>query len=146
MSWFLKTFTGLMIALLILGVGGYFAAQYLLAQLTAPPPRPNFPNDNPQYAKNNKKGSSAQADVKPEAPKPSEAPLPAGAFEGRVTQEIGLILRDGPEMGSAQSGGVEYNDRLVVLESSPDKSWQKVRLSSGKEGWVRGGNIEKVSQ
>jgi Bacterial SH3 domain len=146
MSWFLRTFTGLMIALLILGVGGYFGAQYLLAQLTALPPRPTFPNDNPQYAKKGKKGS-AQSDLKIDATKPAEPskPLPAGAFEGRVTQEIGLILRDGPELSSGQIGGVDYNERLVVLETSADKAWQKVRNASGKEGWVRGGNIEKTS-
>jgi hypothetical protein len=146
MSWFLRTFTGLMIAILILSVGGYFGAQYLLAQLTAPPPRPTFPNDNPQYGKNNaKKSASKSVEAKPE-PEKSAAPLPPGAFEGRVTQEIGLILRDSPELGSGQSGGVDYNERVVVLETTPEKNWQKVRLSSGKEGWVRGGNIEKTGQ
>ncbi len=147
MTWFLRTFTGLMIALLILGVGGYFGAKYLMAQLTAPPPRPTFPNDDPQYLKKTKKGS-AQQDLKTEAGKPSPIatpPLPAGAFEGRVTQEIGLILRDGAELSSGQIGGVDYNERLAVLETSADKAWQKVRLANGKEGWVRGGNIEKTS-
>jgi Bacterial SH3 domain len=144
MGWFLRTFTGLMVAVLILGVGGYFAAQYVMAQLTAPPPKPIFPNDNPSYNKKTAK-TNTQGDIKAEAaPSKPAAPLPAGAYEGRVTQEIGLILRTGPEIGSGQTGGVEYNERIVVLETSADKAWQKIRLSSGKEGWVRGGNVEKL--
>jgi Bacterial SH3 domain len=143
MGWFLRTFTGLMVAVLILGVGGYFAAQYVMAQLTAQPPRPSFPNDNPAYNKKPAKTNS-QGDIKAIAPSKPAAPLPAGAYEGRVTQEIGLILRTGPEIGSGQTGGVEYNERVVVLETSGDNAWQKIRLSSGKEGWVRGGNVEKL--
>jgi hypothetical protein len=33
----------------------------------------------------------------------------------------------------------------VVLEESPDKEWQRIRVEDGnREGWVKGGNTEKV--
>jgi Bacterial SH3 domain len=154
MGWFLKTFTGLIIALLILGVGSYFAVQYVLAQLTAPPPRPSFPNDKAGYVRKGVK-TTAKGDIKPTETKSNDAkdpepavakPLPAGAFSGRVKQPIGLIIRDNPEAGSSQSGGVEYNEPVVVLETTADGAWQKIRFgSSNREGWVKGGNVEKIT-
>jgi cytoskeletal protein RodZ len=147
MGWFLRTFTGLLIAILILGVGGYFGVQYVLTQLTATPPRPSFPNDNPNYGKQvaaqkAAKKENAEAATKPEEPK--SKPLPEGAYEGQVKQPVGLIVRSSPELGSGQVDGVEYNEPVIVLSKSKDDVWEKIRYgSSEKEGWVKAGNIQK---
>jgi hypothetical protein len=144
MAWFLRTFTGLLIALLILSVGGYFAFQYALTQLAAPPPRPSFPNDDPNFAKASAaKTSAAKTDSKSTPEKPTK-PLPEGAYEGQVKQPVGLIVRSTPELGSGQTDGVEYNEVVTVLSKSKDGLWEKIRYgSSEKEGWVKAGNIQK---
>jgi hypothetical protein len=147
MGWFLRTFTGLLIAILILGVGGYFAVQYALTQLTATPPRPTFPNDNPNYTKQAAAKKAAKVEAGKETPEPEVAkskPLPAGAYDGQVKQPVGLIVRSAPELGGGQIDGVEYNEPVIVLSKSKDELWEKIRYgTSEKEGWVKAGNIQK---
>jgi hypothetical protein len=158
MRGFAKFFVGLLVAAFILGSGGYFLFNYAVAKLTTPPPKPIFPNDNPSYKKQAKRSKTpagkdqAVADSAPASSSPNSVPspvpspsLPPGAYMGRVTQPIGLILRDKPEGPATQLGGLEYNEIVAVLETSSDNAWQKVRLLKGdKEGWVKGGNIEKA--
>jgi hypothetical protein len=134
------------LAFLVIGVGGFVALNYLLTRLTAPPPRPTFPNDDPQFAKTIKKVTPSNKNrpeplAKP-SPSPQPKPLPPGAFEGRVTQQIGLILRDAPALNASSIGGLDYNQRVIVLSKSDDGRWEKVRVDS-QEGWVKAGNIEK---
>lgn len=158
MRWLAKTFTGLLIAFALVGAGGYLLFISLVGAFTKLPPRPTYPNDDPQYAQQIKKAQAAKAKAKREAtskdapkepkpeatPSPTPKPLPPGAFEGRVTQPIGLVLRDAASLDSAQIGGIALNEKVIVLETSPDGNWQKVRLpNSNREGWVRAGNIEK---
>ncbi len=147
MGWFLRTFTGLLIAILILGVGGYFALQYAMTQLTANPPRPTFPNDNPNYSKQTSAKKAAKAESEKEAPTaaaPKSKPVPEGAYEGQVKQPVGLIVRTSPELGASQVDGVEYNEPVLVLSKSQDALWEKIRYgTSEKEGWVKAGNIQK---
>lgn len=161
MRWFAKTFTGLLLAAALLAVGSYFAVNYAYSQLTQLPPKPTFPNDNPNFIKKNKSKSTGKNitlpqkdDEKPgdkqsgkDKPKEKEElklkPLPAGAFEGRVTYPQGLVLRSSAAQDSGTIGGLEFNEMLTVVETSPDGEWQKVRTSKDKEGWVRGGNIQK---
>lgn len=156
MRWLAKTFVGIFVAIGILAVGGYFAANYLITQFTKLPERPTFPNDDPNYrksqvkasAKPNPSNSPASDKNKSEPSNPeskSEKPLPPGAFEGKVIQPIGLVLRQSASLDGAPVGGISFNEKVVVLESSPDGNWQKVRLlNSDREGWVKGGNIDKV--
>ncbi len=151
MSWsgLLKVFTGLFLAIALLAGGSFVAAQFLIAKLSTPPPRPVFSNDKPssptKVAAKPKAVSTDRPD--PVDASPSPKPLPPGAYEGRVSQSIGLILRDAPGRDSGQIGGIEYNDKVTVLETSSDGDWQKVRLqSSDREGWVKAGNIEKTTQ
>jgi Bacterial SH3 domain len=153
MSWsgFLKFFTGLFLAIAILAGGGFLTAQYFIAKLSTPPPKPTFPNDKPSSPTRTASSSRLKpaSTEKPDTSDPSASPkpLPAGAFEGRVTQPIGLILRDAPGRDSGQIGGIDYNDKVTVLETSADGDWQKVKLQpSDREGWVKAGNIEKLGQ
>jgi hypothetical protein len=155
MRGFAKFFAGLLVAAFILGSGSYFLFNYAVAKLTTPPPKPIFPNDSANYKKQTKHSKtpagrdqsvadSAPASSASPSPVPSPS-LPPGAFMGRVTQPIGLILREKPEGPATQLGGLEYNEIVAVLETSSDGAWQKVRLIKGdKEGWVKGGNIEKA--
>lgn len=154
MRWLAKTFTGLLLAAVLLSIGGYFGVNYLMSQLTKLPPRPTFPNDNPEFLKKNaKKGDpksgikskegektkETEAEKEPEKPKP----LPPGAFEGRVTYPEGLVLRDSASRNSTTLGGVDMNEKVTVLETSTDEEWQKIRTTNNKEGWIRGGYVQK---
>ena len=160
MRWFAKTLTGLLLAAALLAVGSYFAVNYAYNQLTQLPPKPTFPNDNPNFIKKNKSKSIGKNialpqkdDEKPDGDKvgekpktkeePKLKPLPAGAFEGRVSYPQGLVLRNSAAQDSGTIGGLEFNETLTVIETSPDGEWQKVRTNKDKEGWVRGGNIQK---
>lgn len=148
MSWtgLFKVSVGLFLALALLAGGSLLTAQYFITKLSAPPPKPIYPNDKPMTSAKTTKAKPAveKLDAPDDAPL---KPLPAGAFSGRVTQPIGLILRDAPGRNSGQIGGIEYNDKVVVLETSVDGDWQKVRLQTGdREGWVKAGNVEKASQ
>jgi Bacterial SH3 domain len=146
MRWLAKTFTGLLLAATLLAVGGYFGVNYLMSQLTKLPPKPTFPNDNPDFLKNNAKKVDPKSTAKPKESEKEPAkpkPLPAGAFEGRVTYAEGLVLRDSATRNSPTLGGVEMNEKVTVLETSTDGEWQKIRTVNDKEGWIRGGYVQK---
>lgn len=123
------------------------AALYFAAKLTTIPERPVFPNDKKvvQIA-NAKPTSTAKASpVSESSDTPSPKPLEPGAYRALVTQPIGLILRDSANRDANRIGGVGYNEKVVVLEDSADKEWQRIRVEDGnREGWVKGGNTEKV--
>lgn len=151
-SGFLKFVLGVLTAIALLIGGGAIAARLVAARFAAPPPKPMFPNDNkPVAAKPVARSTPAVAkDATPGNEKPdaeaSPKPLPSGAFQARVTQQIGLIVRDAPSVDGAQIGGVDFNAQVTVLETSPDGDWQKIRLSSDREGWVKAGNVEKAAE
>ncbi len=149
MSWsgLLKVFTGLFLAIALLAGGGFLAAQFFIAKLSTPPPKPIYPNDKPASPAKATIKSKAVSPDKPDVTAASPKPLPSGAYEGRVTQSIGLILRDAPGRDSGQTGGIDYNEKVIVLETSSDGEWQKVRVQSNdREGWVKAGNTEKSPQ
>jgi hypothetical protein len=76
----------------------------------------------------------------------TEENIPDGAYYANVTWPEGLSLRAGPDLNTAKIGGIEYNSKILILEESPDKQWQKVQIpESQQEGWVKAGNIEKIS-
>lgn len=143
-----KFILGVLLAAAILFGAGVSLTRYLLARLATPPPRPVFANDpspSPTAAvAASPSPSPAEAPVA--SPSPESSPSPAAqGYQARVTQPIGLILRQEATADAAQLGGVEYNQEVVVLEDSPDGGWQKVRLSNGTEGWIKGGNTERVN-
>jgi uncharacterized protein YgiM (DUF1202 family) len=156
MSWsdLAKVFSGFLIAIAIVIGGGFFAAQHLIAQFTAPPPKPTFPNDQPSAPiKPLPTVPPAQpAAVKPTpqpSPSPSAKPSPkpseVAGYPARITQSQGLNVRQSPGRDAARVGGVDYNQRVVVLEDSPDKEWQRVRIEgSDVEGWIKSGYTERV--
>jgi hypothetical protein len=86
-----------------------------------------------------------QKKTEPET-KPETEDLPAGAYQAKVTWSTGLSLRSEPSTDAERIGGVDYNAELIILSTSNDNQWQKVRVpSSGQEGWVKSGNVEKIN-
>ncbi|MBI4780604.1 MAG: SH3 domain-containing protein [Oscillatoriophycideae cyanobacterium NC_groundwater_1537_Pr4_S-0.65um_50_18] len=136
-----KFILGFLLAIALLALAGYGATRYVLAQLATPPARPIFPNDPSP--------SAAPVGVSPSpspSPVPSVAPSPVvEGYPARVTQPIGLILRQEPSGEAARVGGIDFNQELTVLEEAPDGAWQRVRLADGTEGWIKGGNTEKLN-
>lgn len=157
-------FIGILLAALLLVAGGVFAAKYFIAKLTTPPPRPVWANEKStgQPAKAQSTAAKPKASPTPKAsakPSPSPKATPAGSYMAKVTQQIGLVLRDNPSQDSTAIGGIEYNQRVLVLGDSPDREWQRVRIVSetastgdedsaepkGPEGWVKRGNTERIN-
>lgn len=166
MNWsaLIKFLVGFSLAIALLFFAGVSATRYLITRLTAPPPRPTFPNDDPNFTSS---PSASPAQASPVAvastpaavasptpsatqtPTPSATPTPEdepGAYEARVTQSIGLVVRQEPSRSASQVGGVSYNQSVVILETSADGEWLRVRVpDSGLEGWVKSGNTEPIN-
>ena len=146
-SGFLKFILGVLSAIALIVGGGAIAARIVIARFAAPPPKPTFPNDNKPAAT---KPATRPTSATPKPDTPEEAatpkPLPSGAFQARVTQQIGLIVRDSPSLDGAQIGGVDFNAQVTVLETSADGDWQRIRLSNDREGWIKAGNVERAAQ
>lgn len=80
-------------------------------------------------------------------PEPVTELIPPNAYYATVTWSEGLSLRAEPSIDAERIGGVGYNARILILEDSADKRWQKVRIpGSEREGWVKAGNVRRVSE
>jgi hypothetical protein len=145
-----KFILGFALAIALLFLAGAGLTRYLLSRLTTPPPRPTFTNDpSPSPAASPAASPPVATSPAPSvaaspAASPSPSPSPVG-YRARVTQPIGLILRQEPSAEAARIGGIEFNEEVTVLEDSPDGGWQKVRAASGAEGWVKGGNTAQIN-
>jgi Bacterial SH3 domain len=166
-----KYLLGFILAIAILIGSGVAAALYFMNQSSRIPPKPIYANDEPEVrakagftinkapeagsetAKpspeiNNKPESKATTKPSPkpteEANNAEEKPLPPGAYQARITWQQGLSLRSEPKAGAERVGGAGFNQKVIVLEESEDKVWQKIRLEdSNQEGWVKAGNTKK---
>lgn len=145
---------GFILAIALLFLAGAGLTRYMLTRLATPPPRPSFTNDpSPSpaaQAANPDASPAASLDpslASPEptvAASPSPSPSPVG-YAARVTQPIGLRLRQEPNVDAATIGGIEYNQIVTVLEDSPDGNWQKVQVANGTQGWVKSGNTARAN-
>ncbi|MEH1821029.1 MAG: SH3 domain-containing protein [Nostoc sp.] len=165
LSGFTKFILGFFLAIAVLVGSGVAVALYFMNRTGVPPAKPVFSNDSPSVKAQAPKateprggkptltpGNQAQSSPSPtptptESPKatPSPKPLPAGAYRGRVSWAEGLSLRSQPNQEAEKIGGVAFNQKIIILEESDDKSWQKIRLEgSEQEGWVKAGNTEKI--
>jgi Bacterial SH3 domain len=143
-----KFLVGFFLAIVLMAGASVAAALYFAAKLTTVPERPVFSNDKTavQTAGAGPKSTAKASPVSTtSSDSPSDKPLEPGAYWAVVTQPIGLIIRDTSNRDSNRIGGVSYKEKVVVLEDSPDKEWQRIRVEDGsREGWVKGGNTEKV--
>jgi hypothetical protein len=56
-------------------------------------------------------------------------------------------MRDQPSPDANSIGGVAANQKVIILEESQDKNWQKIRIEgTDQEGWVKAGNTKKVEE
>jgi hypothetical protein len=153
---FFKFLIGFILALGILGGGSVATALYFMNRAVPPPPKPEFANDPGRRVKRPKATVAKKKRVTPAAktvPTPTSAetpaakPLPPGAYRARVSWGQGLSMRAEPTPGAQRVGGVGFNQEVFVLEESPDKTWQKVRVADGEqEGWVKSGNTRRAEE
>ncbi|WP_413176045.1 SH3 domain-containing protein [Anabaena azotica] len=158
LSGLLKLILGFLLAIAVLLGSGLTIALYFVNRTAIPPARPTFANDNPQTKPDKPKVTQVKATSTPKStpsstptpsptPTPTESPdsLPPGAYQGIVTWSQGLSMRDQPTLDAQSIGGVGANQKVIILEESPDKNWQKIRIEgTDKEGWVKAGNTKRV--
>jgi len=149
-----KFVLGVSLAIAILAGSSVAVALYFMYAVTNHPPKPTFANEKvnrklkaaptPKEQAQPEKSITDTDKVAPAAETKS-TDLEPGTYRARVTWEQGLSLRAAPGASAERIGGLDYNQQLVVLEESPDKNWQRVRLAdSDREGWIKAGNIEKI--
>ncbi|MBL1177725.1 SH3 domain-containing protein [Pantanalinema sp. GBBB05] len=153
-----RALSGFLLAIALIVGGGYLTTQFVIAKFTELPPRPTFPNDKPspnpatsaaaKTVTNQPKTSPAVAVSPSPTPTPSTTPSPkSDGNVARIALGEGLNVRENPSVEAGRVGGVDYNEVVVVLETSPDQEWQKIRVEkSGLEGWIKSGYTEPVSQ
>jgi hypothetical protein len=167
-----KFLFGFILAIAILVGGGVAAGIYFINQSSRIPAKPIYANDDPKLRaqlsktplpKQTKSADDANKEIKQEKPEvkatptpnptstekteTEKKPLPPGAYQARVTWNQGLRLRSEPKIDSQAVGGVGFNQKIIVIEESDDKTWQKVRLEDGtQEGWVRARNTQKLDE
>ncbi|MEL6380915.1 MAG: SH3 domain-containing protein [Cyanobacteria bacterium J06626_18] len=146
-----KVAFGVSLALVLHLLTGVATARYFMAKLSVLPPKPVFNNDAiaTQTGTDEAPAEAATAavpEMQPEAPPPEEVENPPGSYEAVVVQPIGLVMRGGPGLEFEQMGGVDYNEKVLVLKASEDGRWLNVRIpDSGLDGWVKAGNTERIS-
>ncbi|WP_041233712.1 SH3 domain-containing protein [Cylindrospermum stagnale] len=160
----LKFILGFLLAIVVLIGSSATIALYFVNRTAIPPAKPVFANDNGPLKPKNPKAinvkasptakSSPSASPSPSpsstpTPTPTESPkeLPPGAYIGRVTWPQGLRLRTEPKQDAERVGGVAANQKIIILEESDDKVWQKIRVEgSEQEGWVKSANTQRVDE
>jgi len=156
LSGLLQFMVGFVMGVAIL-VGGATAVAYmLLSGMNSNPPKPVFTEEKKEETKE-EKAAKPQAEVKESptaAPAPKVAPKPSPevrkkettseGYQARVTWQNGLSLRSQPTTESTRLGGLDYNTKVSVVGTSSDGQWHRVRLSDGREGWIKAGNISRV--
>lgn len=156
LSGLLQFMVGFVLGVAIL-VGGATAVAYmLLSGMNSNPPKPVFTEEKKEETKE-EKAAKPQAEVKESAkaaPAPKAAPKPSPeetkretkseGYQARVTWQSGLSLRSEPTSESTRLGGLDYNTKVSVVGTSSDGQWHRVRLSDGREGWIKAGNISRV--
>ncbi|MEA5554418.1 SH3 domain-containing protein [Anabaena cylindrica UHCC 0172] len=141
-----KYILGFLLAIAVLLGSGLTIALYFVNRTAIPPERPKFANDNPKPKPDKPKATQVKA-TPTSTPTPTKSPksLPAGAYQALVTWPQGLSMRDQPTIDAKSIGGVAANQKVIILETSQDKNWQKIRVEgSDQEGWVKAGNTKKV--
>jgi hypothetical protein len=153
----LQFIIGFILGVTLLALGAAGASYLVVAKMTSNPPKPVFAEEEekktqavpvklsqpptPKQPKEEKKPTPQPSTEEKE----EKEKLPAGAYKARVTWSDGLSLRAEPSKSASRVGGVEYNRELIVLESSRDGQWQKIKISTtGQEAWVKAGNVAKI--
>ncbi len=149
---FSKLVLGLCLALFLLSLAGVATARYFMTRLSVLPSKPVFSNETVAAAPGTQPAVSEVSGTEQSVPTPSTptepAPLerPPNSYDAVVVQPIGLVLRSGPGREFQQLGGIDYNDSVLVIETSGDGEWLNVRLpDTGQEGWIKSGNTQPLT-
>ncbi|BAQ60014.1 hypothetical protein GM3708_420 [Geminocystis sp. NIES-3708] len=140
---------GFFLGVILFGAGIAGGAYFFLTNVSVTPSKHTFAEEKPSSNQSKKEVSTPEnspSKTEVEKPKPETEDLPTGAYKARVTWSTGLSLRSEANTDAERIGGVDYNAELIILSTSNDNQWQKVRIpSSGQEGWVKSGNVEKIN-
>ncbi len=158
MSGFFQFILGFILGLILFSAGIAGGAYWFLTKAAVNPSKPVFEEEKTTATQT--EGNSGEenssttettnsnntSDTLAKSNSESQAEnLPAGAYRARVIWNTGLSLRANPSIDAERIGGVGYNWEIIILSLSEDKNWQKIRIpSSGQEGWVKAGNVEKI--
>ncbi|MBW4513983.1 MAG: SH3 domain-containing protein [Timaviella obliquedivisa GSE-PSE-MK23-08B] len=141
-----KFLLGFTLAVAILFGAGVVFTNFVIGRLSSLPARPTFPNDIQPKSSATPNAPKPAADDAAKAPEPAAATPPAAAgYAAKVTQPIGLLVREAPSADSGQVDGVALDEEVTVLETSSDGEWQRIKTGNGTEGWVKGGNTEQLN-
>ena len=158
----LKYIFGFSLAIAILFGSIFAVALYLMNRTSIRPEKPIFSSDksavkaNVSELKNNKTTSKKIPRFKKTSPaiakllpnkQEYESPdiLALGAYKARVTWPQGLSMREAADKNAKRIGSIAFNGKVIVLEESTDKAWQKIRIdSTQQEGWIKSGNTRAV--
>ena len=158
----LQFIIGFIVGISILGGVGFAAGYYFFTKMAATPPRPVFAEeqnkdktsegDSAGEEKEESKTDVAATEEEEEQEKQEgkeeeekEEELEPGAYKAKVNWPEGLILRDKPGEDAEQLSGIAFDEEVIVLKESEDGRWQQVRIpNSDRQGWIKGGNVDKV--
>ena len=146
---------GFLIGITLIAGGVVGAAYYYFTRVSSQvPEKPVYPEeantttvDRQPAVLENELQTNSETSSEVETPlEPITEDIPDGAYYANVTWSQGLSLRAEPSVNADRIGGVGYNARILILEDSADRQWQKVRLpESEREGWVKAGNTKRAS-
>ncbi len=150
-----RVLLGIFIAIALIGSGMYATARFYQDKYGVTPSKPIYPEEDgvafkplqtraPKAAEEEKQKA---ATTKPSGTSslPTAQPAPKGDL-AIVTWPEGLLVRSSASIDGEQVGGIEFKREVYILESSGDQAWDKIKVANGDlEGWVKGGNLEKVA-
>ncbi len=149
-SGFFQLIIGFLLGSTLFAAGVAGGLYLFFGGMSQSPPKPVFSEEKPVVTDNKPSSTQENGDttnntIETEKSNPVESEkLPEGAYRARVIWEEGLKLRAEPSKDAQRVGGVEYNWELIIL--SENGAWQKVRIpSSGQEGWIKAGNVERIN-
>jgi hypothetical protein len=116
---------------------------FFLGKLAKTPPKPSFPET---ASKPIAQEQIVQEPEKTQEGSPVvEAEPEKEGYRAKVTWSDGLSVRAQPDINSERIGGVYYDQEVIVLETDPEQTWQRIRVPDTElEGWVKAGNLNKV--
>jgi Bacterial SH3 domain len=144
--------TGLVGLIAVLGGAGYY---FFITQMSTRPPKPVFAEEReggkPVAAKPKSKAAGSAKPTQPPVAKDPQKPddptkLPPEAYDAKVLWKDGLSLKKEPNPGAQKVGGVAFNAKVAIVETSPDGQWVLIQSATDNlQGWVKAGNIDKAA-
>ncbi|PSF38100.1 peptide-binding protein [Aphanothece hegewaldii CCALA 016] len=147
LSGFLQFIIGFILGVVLLAGASAAVAYVILSKMSSPPDKPLFAEEKKQQALAKKATTTEpnKAATNPVTEVKSLEDIPTGTYKAFVSWSDGLSLRAEPSTEAARLGSLGYKAEIMVLGTSDDGNWQRVKvISTNQEGWIKAGNIEKV--